>query len=86
MNPLLIAKAVTGLVVSSGATKIVKDIVANNVTTNTKLQEFVVKAGTYAIGSTVGAVAVAHLNKKIDRGMVFVNQVRRQVKEAKQES
>ena len=81
MNPVIVTKAIAGLIVSSGVSKIVKDVVANNVTTDTKLQEALVKVGKYAIGSAVGAVVVTHMNKKIDSGVAVVKKIRERTKE-----
>lgn len=86
MNPMLITRSVAGVVVSSGVLKIVKDVVANNVTTDNKLQTLIVKAGTYGIGSAVSAVVVAHVDKKFIRGIALVNKIKERAQEPSKES
>lgn len=66
MDPLKITKEVVGFVVGAGVSKIVADVVANNVTQNTKLQKIVVYAGRIGIGMIVSEVVRAHVDKRID--------------------
>lgn len=66
LNQLVIAKTVIRWTVISGTSKIVRDIIKNNVTVETTADKVKVAAGTFAIGGLVAEKISAHTDQKVD--------------------
>lgn len=62
-------------VVGMGTTKIVKDIVETNVTPENVRQKVAVKVATYGIAAAAAFVVKKRLDKEIDGGLKFVQNI-----------
>jgi hypothetical protein len=82
MNKIAAAKMVTGLIVGSGATKIVKTIIENNVDiriaiNNTPLkvvEKVSVAAGALVFGAMAADVSKRYTDVKIDEAVAWYNE------------
>lgn len=80
MITLSSTKLAINIVSSLGVSKIVGDIVKNNVTVLTGSQKFLVNAGSLVLGSMVVEQACNHVNRQIDE-LVYWHQKETEEKE-----
>jgi len=73
MNGLGIFKSVVGVVVGAGVSTIVKEVVHKNVDKpDSKLERFLIGAGTFGLSLLISDLTTDHLDTKID---VAVNRI-----------
>jgi hypothetical protein len=65
-NELMIARLATQLVAGMGVSKILGDIIKNNVTLVTPLEAVAVKAGSLVLGSILVEQSSNHITQQID--------------------
>lgn len=66
MNPFITAKLAVNIVSALGVSKIVGEIVKNNVTVITTGQKIIVNTGSFVLGSMLVEHACNHVNKTFD--------------------
>lgn len=82
MNKIAAAKLLTGLIVGSGTTKIVKTIVENNVNINIAikntplkvLEKVTIAAGTLVLGAMAADVSKRYTDNKIDEVVAWYDE------------
>ncbi len=73
MFSLTTTKLAVNVVSALGVSKVVGDIIKNNVTVVTTSQKLLVQAGGFVLGSMIVDHAVAHVNKMFDEVTDWVN-------------
>ena len=82
---LLVARRAINIVAGFGVSKVVKDIVVNNVTIETKLDLAKVWVGSAVIGSMVADAGSKHINTRFDQVVGWYEEQREEGKENAQE-
>lgn len=71
MKSVAIAKKIVTTIVGIGTTKIIKDIIENNVDTDTAIQKVTVGSASVAIGYAVSETTSEYTDRKIDEAVAF---------------
>ncbi len=74
MNGLGIFKSVVGVVVGAGVSTIVKEVVHKNVDEpDSKVEKFLISAGTFGLSLLISDLTTDHLDTKIDIAASRIN-------------
>jgi len=80
MNKIAVFKKAVTLVVTAGVSKIVNDIIANNVEIEHSYQQVTVPVASLAIGGAVGELSSEYTDSMIDQGVEYWNEFKKRVK------
>ena len=84
MNPLAIAKVVVSLVSGAGISKIVSDVVRNNVSMLTPIQKATVGTGAFVVGAMIIDSSVEFIDRQINLIVNAVDENRDKNKETEE--